>query len=141
MNKPVQILLVIVLTVGLVAIRMFEAVLFYDPLLEFFKTDHTTHPLPDLSEVRLLLHTGLRFVINTVLSLAILWVVFQKKEIIKLSVVLYLLLFIVAMIAFYLLIHSSETGNYMALFYVRRFLIQPVFLLLLIPAFYFQKKY
>jgi exosortase F-associated protein len=31
-------------------------------------------------------------------------------------------------------------GGHLALFYVRRFLIQPIFLLLLIPAFYFQKK-
>jgi exosortase F-associated protein len=28
----------------------------------------------------------------------------------------------------------------LGLFYVRRFLIQPLFLLVLIPAFYFQKK-
>jgi exosortase F-associated protein len=141
MTRSMQIILVIVLTAGLVAVRMFEAQLFYDPLLEFFKTDHTTQPLPEFSEFRLLMDTTFRFVINTLLSLTILWVIFRKTEILKLSGFLYLMLFLIAMTAFFVLIRSSAAGEHMALFYVRRFLIQPVFLLILIPAFYFQKKY
>ena len=44
------------------------------------------------------------------------------------------------MIAFVLLLNTSADGDHMALFYVRRFLIQPLFLLLLLPAFYFHKR-
>jgi exosortase F-associated protein len=44
------------------------------------------------------------------------------------------------MIVFVFLLESSAAGEHMALFYVRRFLIQPLFLLLLLPAFYFHKR-
>jgi exosortase F-associated protein len=129
-----------VLVTGLIAVRFYENELFYNPLLTFFKTDHSTQPLPEFDATKLYLSVTLRYIINTVLSLAILWMVFRSKEVLKFSVILYITLFIVLFFVFIILMNTSEAGNHMALFYVRRFLIQPLFLLILLPAFYFQKR-
>lgn len=140
MKKVLKILAVLILVGLLVCIRAFEDMLFYDPLLEFFKVDYKTLPLPEMENFALLTNIALRFFINTLISLAILWVVFRDKEIIKISLVLYVLLFIALFSAFIFIVFTSEgTSSHLLLFYVRRFLIQPLFLLILLPAFYFQK--
>jgi len=140
MKKPLKILGIIVFASFLVLIRAFEDTLFYDPLLEFFKMDYNTLPLPKMDIFRLLAAVALRFLINTILSLAILWFVFKDREIIKFSAILYGFLFVILFMAFIFIVYTSEgTSSHMVLFYVRRFLIQPLFLLLLLPAFYFQK--
>jgi len=135
-----KIIFVAVLCFFFLLIRAYEEALFYDPLLNFFKGSYKTDPLPDLDLFRLNTSLVFRFVLNTVIALLVLWVLFQSKEIIKFSVILYLILFVVLMISFNVIFITSEgPENHLSLFYVRRFLIQPVFLLILIPAFYFHK--
>ena len=139
MSKGLKILLILLGVVLLVLIRVYEESLFYDPLLKFFKTEHTTQPLPAFNFCKLLLHTILRFIINSLISLGIIWVIFQQKEVMKFSIVLYGFFLLLLAITFVILLHTSEAGQHLHLFYVRRFLIQPLFLLLLIPAFYLQR--
>ena len=139
MTRALKIALFILLAVGLVLVRMFEDSLFYDPLTSFFKTDHTTEALPEFEMAKLLLHTAFRFLLNTLVSLAILWVAFRNSEVVKLSMLLYAISFISLFGLFWYFLSTSEAGNHMALFYTRRFLIQPLFLLVLLPAFYFKK--
>jgi exosortase F-associated protein len=123
----------------LVLLRAYEDSIFYDPLLMFFRAQ-SEQALPDFDTIKLLGGVALRYASNTLISLVLLWVIFQSREILKLSAVLYGILFVLLITAFCFLIFSSEAGQHIALFYVRRFLIQPLFLLILIPAFYFQKN-
>ena len=151
MNKITKIFVLIVLGGFLVLIRGFEDVLFYDPLLPFFKSIQSYEGLPQFDALKLIANVLLRFLLNTLISLTVLWVLFQNRDVVKLSVLLYTVLFVVLYCVFcYLLLsgnadidgidEASEKESYLSLFYVRRFLIQPIFLLILIPAFYFQKK-
>lgn len=140
MNRIIKIVLLVLLSALLVLIRAFEDSIFYDPLLSFFKSLEGNESLPEFDTFKLLYNVALRYGINTLVSLAMLWVIFQSKEIVKLSLILYVVLFVVLMIAFYFLVFSSEAGQNLSLFYVRRFLIQPLFLLILVPAFYFHQK-
>ncbi len=140
MSKPTKIIVLIILTSFLVLIRLFEEILFYDPLISFFKTEHTTASLPKFNSIKLLGNVVLRFLMNTLVSIAMIWVFFQNKGIIKFSLVLYILLFILLFGGYSYLVFFSESQNYLPLFYVRRFLIQPLFLLILLPAFYFQER-
>ncbi len=140
MKNTLKTLVIILLASLLVLIRAFENTLFYDPLLEFFKMGYKTMPLPEMNVFLLQANIALRFLLNTLISLAILWLVFRDKEIIKISVILYVLLFIFLFTTFIVIVLTSEgTGGHLVLFYVRRFLIQPLFLLILLPAFYFQR--
>lgn len=135
-----RILLVILLVILLICVRMFETDLFYDPLLLFFTSDFALLPLPDVNDWKLLGSTALRFLVNTGISLVILWVVFRSKEMIKVSVLLYSVFFVILMALFFILLQRDAVGDHLALFYTRRFLIQPLFLLILLPAFYVQQK-
>lgn len=84
---------------------------------------------------------ALRYFLNAVISIAVLWLVFWDKGIIKLSALIYVVLFLIFFIIFSVIVYTSEgAGDQLVLFYVRRFLIQPLFLLILLPAFYFQKR-
>jgi exosortase F-associated protein len=139
MNRFRQIVVLVLLVTMLVLIRMYEDELFYNVLLDFFKTNHSTAPLPEFDLWKLVGNVSLRYVMNTIISLTILWIVFKERGIVKISALLYGTLFLVLMPIFLILIHASEVGQHLTLFYVRRFLIQPVFLLILLPAFYFQQ--
>lgn len=139
MNRFLKIGGIAFLAFLLVAIRFFESTLFYDPLLLFFKSA-PNGVLPEFDTFKLVLHITFRFVLNTLLSLGVLWLAFESTEIIKLSTFFYGLFFVILVFLFIWALGSSEAGQHMTLFYIRRFLIQPILLLILIPAFYFQKK-
>jgi exosortase F-associated protein len=120
-------------------------------LIKFFKSIQSYNSLPQFETTKLLVNVVMRFLVNTSVSLGILWVIFQDRDVVRLSGLLYSALFVLLFAVFcYLLVSksapvenmdiASETDNFMSLFYVRRFLIQPLLLLILIPAFYFQNK-
>jgi exosortase F-associated protein len=141
MQKWINTIAIIALFVVLAGIRFFETALFYDPLLSFFRSEYHYAQLPEMQLLKLLLHAGLRFWLNTAVSLLILWLAFKDKNVLKFSVVFYFVLFVVLISWMAFLVYNlSETSNFQLLFYVRRFLIQPVFILLLLPAFYYQKN-
>lgn len=140
MSKTLKYILVILLFLLLAGVRYFENHLFYDPLIAFFKSNFNQLPLPELIIPKFYFHITFRYGLNTILSLAILWFLFRKWEILKISALIYTVFFIVLMAAMVFVVDVSEAGNYQVLFYIRRFLIQPLLILLLIPAFYFVKR-
>tara|TARA_R110002020_G_scaffold205086_5_gene409593 strand:- start:117 stop:497 length:381 start_codon:yes stop_codon:yes gene_type:complete len=122
-------------------VRFYQENLFYDPLLEFFKTDFLqVSSLPSLQLGKLLLSLTFRFILNSFISLLILFVLFRDLGIVKFAGILFIFFYAVLLAAFIILIENYHSDNYMALFYVRRFLIQPIFILILIPAFYYYKR-
>ena len=131
--------IVLILVFFLVAVRAFEDVLFYDPFLDYFKRDFTMLPLPELNILKLSLHLLLRYSINTLFSLAIIYTIFENMELTRFSAALYVIFFIVLMLLLYCAI-AYDLDNKMILFYIRRFLIQPLFVMLFVPAFYFQER-
>jgi exosortase F-associated protein len=124
----------------LVLIRVFEDNLFYDPFLNYFKTEYSQSPLPQINIFKLFFSLGIRFYLNSVISLFLLYVVFKDTKIVKFSILLYMILGSVLMISFIFVLNFFGEENKMTLFYIRRFLIQPIFILLFIPAFYYQKQ-
>ncbi|MES2544918.1 MAG: exosortase F system-associated protein [Bacteroidota bacterium] len=143
LNKLLQhkskIAIVLLLVLILACVRAFEEVLFYDPFLEYYKTDYANLPFPELDKWKLFFGMGFRYFLNTTLSLIIIYVIFKDRELTKFASFLYILLFIVLMILFFGGLCFPIEENPFLLFYVRRFLIQPVFLILFLPAFYYQK--
>ncbi|MEJ6792416.1 MAG: exosortase F system-associated protein, partial [Lacinutrix sp.] len=60
----------------LVLVSAFENELFYDSYLKFFHSDYLYLDSPRREVLKLTLYTTLRYVINTIISLAILYVFF-----------------------------------------------------------------
>ena len=77
MNKLLKFILFFVLVGFLVLIRVFEEQLFYDPYLSFFKNDYLYIDSPREEVFKLAAYTTLRYVLNTIISLAILFVLFK----------------------------------------------------------------
>ncbi len=127
--------------VGLLAlIRAFEDQLFYDPFLDYFKNDFANLPLPNFNPFQLFFGLLFRYTLNTVVSLGIIYVLFKDVQMVKFALVLYYFFFMILIISFFFIIYYIKGHNNFALFYVRRFLIQPIFVMLFVPAFYYQKQ-
>jgi len=139
MHKATKYILLTILGLILILIRFFEDILFYDPYLEFFQNDYLYMDSPRREVAKVLGFTTLRFVLNTLISLAILFVVFKDKSIIKFSVFIYAIAFVVLMVFYLYFVVNPNQEDYYLFFNVRRFLIQPIFLILLLPAFYYHK--
>lgn len=139
LQNKAKIVLILVLIFSLIGIRLFEKILFYDPFLEFFKGSSSTNLLPKVDNLKLFFGLFSRYFLNTIISLTIIYVLYKDLDITKFASFLYILFFIILITAFFItIIFFSE--NKMQVFYIRRFLIQPIFLLLFVPAFYFQKQ-
>ena len=134
-----RVLIAIGTLLALVAVRAFEQKLFYDPFLPFFKTEFQGKSLPDYEGFKLFLNTFLRYFLNTIFSILLIFQIFKEKKLVVFVSWLYLFLFVVLAVIYFGLLYS-KTSDYLVLFYVRRFLIQPLFLVLFIPAFYYQRK-
>lgn len=139
-NNSTEILLGLFLVGLLILIRTFEESIFYDPLLKYFKYESTTMKLPIINPIKLFVSMGFRYYINSLISMGILYLVFKDTKIVKFSMLLFIIFGSILMISFVFTLHFFGEENKMTLFYIRRFIIQPIFLLLFIPAFYYQKK-
>ena len=139
MSKTVRYILIFLLIVMLVLIRQFESVLFYDPYLVFFQNDYLYIDSPRQETFKLVAFTSLRYVMNTLISLGILYLAFMDKSIVKFSVLVYTVAYAVLILMFLYFVINPKQEDYYLFFNVRRFLIQPVILLLLLPAFYYNR--
>ncbi|MFT6638620.1 MAG: exosortase F-associated protein [Flavobacterium sp.] len=139
-KSKLKIVLIFIGLILLICVRAFESDLFYDPFISFYKSEYFHKPLPNLDISRLLINIVLRFAVNAVLSLLILFLLFTDVNILKVSVYLYLGIGVVLLVVFYCYLTCYNSPDYLVLFYIRRFLIQPVLLVLFVPAFYYQKK-
>jgi exosortase F-associated protein len=138
LNNKVKFFQILVLVCFFGLIRFFENELFYDPFLDFFKADgNAIYPIFDSFQIFISL--VFRYLLNSIISLAILYVIFSDYTILKFTTILYCIFFVVLILIFYVLILFFDESHKMLLFYIRRFLIQPILLMLFIPGFYFQK--
>lgn len=138
-SKILRYSLVFILFLMLVCIRFFEDVLFYDPYLQFFENDYLYIDSPRRETFKLVAYTTLRYVMNSLVSLGVLYVVFRSKSIIKFSILVYSFSYLILLIAFLYFVINPRQEDYYLFFNMRRFLIQPVILLILLPAFYYNR--
>lgn len=123
----------------LVAVRLLERRFFDDGLIVFFEHDYLKDALPSLSITRTLLTDSIRFWLNALLSIFILYLYFKQKGLLKFLLIFYAVAYGAGIVSMYFALQNYHTGHYLLLFYVRRFLIQPLLLFLLLPALWYQK--
>lgn len=139
MPKLTRYILAGLLLLVLVAIRGYEDYLFYDPYLTFFENDYLYIDNPRREVAKLVFYTSLRYLLNTLASLGILYLIFNDKVMIKFSVLLYVIAYVLLLIPFLYFVINPRQEDYYLFFNIRRFLIQPIGLILLLPAFYYYK--
>jgi exosortase F-associated protein len=138
-NHKLRIALAMLFVIMLVLVRDYEDSLFYDPFLNYFKLDYNNLALPEINNLNLFIGLLFRYFLNTLFSLAIIYVLFKDIQGLKFASMMYVILFVILVVVFFCTLSFFGGDNKMVLFYIRRFLIQPIFLLLFLSAFYYQK--
>ena len=125
---------------ALIAVRMAEENLFYDPFLDYFQTADKEAVFPEFEWAKLIIHYVFRFSLNLVLSVLIVHFIFSDKKWTIQAVVLILLVFAITFPIYLYCIYTKFEIGYLFSFYMRRFVIQPLILLLIVPLFYYRKQ-
>jgi len=125
---------------GLIGVRMLEDQIFYDPFLAYFHEADQYIAIPEFEWGKLIIGHLFRFTLNLLFSCVIIHFLFKNK---KWTIQGAILIFIVFLITFpiylYCIYDRFEVG-YLFSFYMRRFVIQPLILLLIVPLFYYRKQ-
>ncbi len=124
---------------GLISVRIFEEQLFYDPFLNYFHEANKNAEFPDFTWGKLIWNYLFRFFLNLIISAAVIYFIFKNKDWTFQAVVLMILVFIITFSLYLYCIHTQFEIGYLFSFYMRRFVIQPLILLLIIPLFYYRK--
>lgn len=138
MRVAIKILIILVLVGVLALIRLYEYSFFYDPFMYFFEQAFQKGETLDFTSA-MFLNLFLRFLLNTLVSLTILGIAFSNWGIIKFASLIYAGFFLVLFPLFIYLMHHVDPRDYLAAFYVRRFLAHPLLILILLPAFYYYR--
>jgi|SRR5690606_4512796 len=139
MNKWLRYALAAVLIFCLILVRRFETELFYDPFLEFFKGDFLNNDYPQYDLTKIILSIFSRYFLNTFISILIIGLIFWNKKYMLFSTYVFIGFFLILLPIYVYFVETEFSFGENFGFYIRRFLIQPVLLLILIPAFYYQQ--
>ena len=139
MHKYLKYFGVLTLFFMLILVRAYAKQLFYDPFITYFKDDYLHQAIPNYDAIKLYLNIAFRYLLNSIISIGVIYLLFQK-QFLKFSLQFYGIAFMILMILLVIVLQFHLFKSYLPLFYLRRFLIHPIFVLLLIPAFYYQKN-
>ena len=138
--KILNFILVFAGILGLISVRFLEDKIFYDPFLEFFKADYKVAQVPDFIWGKLMLSHFFRFALNLIFSAIVVHFMFLNKKWTIQAVFLMAVTFLFFFPIYLWCLYSKMEIGYLFTFSLRRFVIQPIILLLIIPIFYYRKK-
>ena len=138
--KILNFILVFAGILGLISVRSLEDKIFFDPFLEFFKADYKVAQVPDFIWGKLMLSHFFRFALNLIFSAIVVHFMFLNNKWTIQAVVLMAVAFLFFFPIYLWCLYSKMEIGYLFTFSVRRFVIQPIILLLIIPIFYYRKK-
>lgn len=133
-------LLVITGVVGLIGVRALEDKIFYDPFLNYFHEADKSLAFPAFELGKLILGHIFRFILNLFFSCLIIHFLFKNREWTVQGAFLITIIFVITLPIYLYCIHGKFEIGYLFSFYMRRFVIQPLILLLIIPMFYYRKQ-
>lgn len=124
---------------GLITVRAFEDRIFYDPFLEYFHEANKNIAFPHFEWGKMILSHILRFGLNLFFSGIIIFFWFKNKRWAIQGMMLMSIVFAVVLPVYLYCIYEQFEIGYLFSFYIRRFVIQPLILLLIIPIFYYRR--
>ena len=130
---------VILAIFGLISVRMLEGEIFYDPFLQYFHEADKHAVVPDFEWLKLIVNYIFRFILNLIFSAVAIYFIFKNKEWTVQAVVLMVIVFSITLPIYLYCIQTQFEIGYLFSFYMRRFVIQPLILLLIVPLFYYRK--
>src|SRR5687768_15856047 len=110
-EHKLKIIIAIVIVICFGIIRAFENQLFYDPFLVYFESDFKSLPFPEVDILRLFVGLLFRYFLNTVLSLILIYSLFEDVEIIKFSSILYVFFLLLLFGMFFAILKFYSEGS------------------------------
>lgn len=138
--KNLNWVLVILGILGLVSVRILEDRIFYDPFLNYFHEANKNIPFPSFEWGKLILGYIFRFVLNLLFSCIVIHFWFKNRQWTFQGAILITIIFAITFPIYLYCIYDRFEIGYLFSFYMRRFVIQPLILLLIIPMFYYRKQ-
>ena len=132
-------ILVVLGIFGLIGVRTVESHIFYDPFLTYFHEANKNALFPEFDWFKLIISHLFRFTLNLFFSSLIIYGIFGRKDWTIQGIVLMLIVFAITFPMYLYAISSKFEMGYLFSFYVRRFVIQPLTVLLIIPIFYYRQ--
>lgn len=125
---------------GLISVRMFEDKMFYDPFLGYFHEANKNIPFPGFVWGKLIAGHLFRFILNLGFSCLIVQCLFRNRQWTVQAALLITIIFAITFPIYLYCIYNRFDIGYLFSFYMRRFVIQPLALLLIVPMFYYRKQ-
>lgn len=138
--KNLNWVLVILGVLGLVSVRILEDRIFYDPFLNYFHEANKNIPFPSFEWGKLISGYLFRFILNLLFSCVVIHFWFKNRQWTIQGAVLIAIIFAITFPIYLYCIYDRFEIGYLFSFYMRRFVIQPLILLLIIPMFYYRKQ-
>lgn len=121
-------------------VRILEDQIFYDPFLNYFHEGNKNISFPEFEWGKLIISHLFRFILNLFFSCIIIHFLFKNKDWTVQGAVLISIIFIITFPIYLYCISDRFDIGYLFSFYMRRFVIQPLILLLIVPLFYYRKQ-
>ncbi|WBV51522.1 exosortase F system-associated membrane protein [Chryseobacterium gambrini] len=138
--KNLNWVLVILGVLGLVSVRILEDRIFYDPFLNYFHEANKNIPFPSFEWGKLISGYLFRFILNLLFSCVVIHFWFKNRQWTIQGAILITIIFAITFPIYLYCIYDRFEIGYLFSFYMRRFVIQPLILLLIIPMFYYRKQ-
>ncbi|WP_336965338.1 exosortase F system-associated membrane protein [Chryseobacterium contaminans] len=133
-------LLVVLGIFGLIGVRVVEDKMFYDPFLDYFHEGIKNINFPGFEWGKLIGGHLFRFVLNLIFSCLIIQGLFRNKQWTMQGAIMMIIVFVIAFPIYLFCIQNKFNIGYLFSFYMRRFVIQPLIILLIVPMFYYRKQ-
>lgn len=121
----------------LILVYLFQKEWFYSG---FYETGGASDKVSDFDPWRFFLSKYTRFLINDTMALGILWALFQEKKYMNFAFAVFLLEALVMMPFYVIGVIWYWDALRWFLSHLHRLVVNPFFMMLLIPAFYYQKN-
>lgn len=131
---------IVIGVLGIFSVRIFEDTLFYDPFLNYFHEATKNTIFPDFDWMKLIFSHLFRFVLNLLFSCLIIHFIFKNKSWTVQGAILIAIIFAITFPIYLYCVSDRFEIGYLFSFYIRRFVIQPLILLLIIPLFYYRRQ-
>jgi len=124
---------------GLVIVYIFQAQLFYDPFV-----NHLFNPmnpvLPEYSASKYIFAKSLRYILNDGFALMVIWGLFKNQSYVRFAVIIFFIGFLILLPLYLFLAMNYFIDTQAFLNHLHRLVLNPVLMMLLIPAFYYQQS-
>lgn len=130
---------VILGAIGLIVVYVFQMKLFYDPLNDF-RFNPKDPQAPEFDIWKLIASKTIRYIFNDSFALMVIWGLFQNKNYMKFAVAVFMFGFLILLPLYLFLVTHYYLETQSFLNHLHRLVLNPVLMMLLIPAFYYQQS-